>query len=227
MKGRLCVRLDKIQINTTTLKIIALITMIVDHVGAIIFPGINIFRQIGRLAFPIYAFLIGEGCVYSKNKIKYLLKVVATLIVFEIVSWCIGRPDGVSVLYGFACSILISIIVDWIKINPTKRRVVGVIPIMLLCISTIIIESSYLFFAIMLPLIVCYEKNKVVKMCMFAFVLVLLTISYQKNQWVCLFALIPLLLYNGKKGKEFLFKNSFYVLYPLHYAIIGLIKAFL
>ena len=53
------------------LKVIAAITMTVDHIGVIFFPSSNILRIIGRIAFPIFAFMIAEGCKYTKNKFRY------------------------------------------------------------------------------------------------------------------------------------------------------------
>ena len=53
--------------SNNVLKIIACITMLLDHMGFILFPEYPIFRIIGRIAFPIFAFLLAEGCYYTKN----------------------------------------------------------------------------------------------------------------------------------------------------------------
>ena len=49
------------------LKLIAAITMLIDHTGLILFPNQMIFRIIGRLAFPIYAYCIAEGFVIQET----------------------------------------------------------------------------------------------------------------------------------------------------------------
>ena len=59
------------------LKMIAIITMTIDHIGLVFFPGVAAFRIIGRLAFPIFAFLIAEGCSHTKNKLKRFLLMFA------------------------------------------------------------------------------------------------------------------------------------------------------
>lgn len=62
--------------DTNLLKIVAMITMVVDHVGKMFFPRYQVLRIIGRIAFPIYAYCIAVGCVYSKNKLKYLTRIL-------------------------------------------------------------------------------------------------------------------------------------------------------
>jgi len=71
-----------------TLKLIAIITMLIDHIGAIFIPYDNkwyaVFRGIGRLAFPIFIFLIVEGFYHTKNVKKYLLRLGIFAILSEI-----------------------------------------------------------------------------------------------------------------------------------------------
>ena len=71
-------------ISGSTLKIIGCILMIVDHVGCILFPRIMFFRIVGRLAMPIFAFLIAEGCYYTKNKLKHFLFFLFQAIYYHI-----------------------------------------------------------------------------------------------------------------------------------------------
>ena len=64
-------------LSSTVLKLIAAVTMFIDHAGLILFPQYRIFRIIGRLAFPIYAYCIAEGFRYTRNRKKYFLRVFA------------------------------------------------------------------------------------------------------------------------------------------------------
>ncbi|MBQ2453108.1 MAG: hypothetical protein II497_01520, partial [Lachnospiraceae bacterium] len=66
----------------TALKLIAVVSMLIDHTGDVLFPGQLWLRYIGRLAFPIYCFLIVEGFIHTRNVMKYM----ARLLVFGIVS---------------------------------------------------------------------------------------------------------------------------------------------
>ena len=68
--------------NSFILKIIACITMFIDHVGYAIFNGPSWFNYIGRIAFPIFAFQISEGYAHTRNIKKYLVR----LLIFALVS---------------------------------------------------------------------------------------------------------------------------------------------
>ena len=60
-------------LSGNSLKIIAAFAMLIDHVGIMFFPTVAIYRIIGRISFPIFAFMIAEGCRYTRNKLKYIL----------------------------------------------------------------------------------------------------------------------------------------------------------
>ena len=70
-------------LSAFALKIIACIFMTVDHVGVHILPQMEFLRILGRIAFPIFAYFIAEGCRYTRNKPKRLLIVSLLGILFE------------------------------------------------------------------------------------------------------------------------------------------------
>ena len=67
------------------LKIIAMITMTVDHVGMQLFPRLLWLRMIGRLAMPVYAYMIAEGCRHTRDRKKYLLRLLGMGALCQIV----------------------------------------------------------------------------------------------------------------------------------------------
>lgn len=88
------------------LKLIAVCTMTIDHVGALFFPGVSIFRMIGRLAFPIFAYLVARGFERTRDKNKYLLRMgffaLLTLWPFYEFSMILtGDPAYQNVLFTF------------------------------------------------------------------------------------------------------------------------------
>lgn len=65
------------------LRNLAMLLMLIDHTGAALFPDLLWIRYIGRLAFPIFAFLIVEGYFHTKNLQRYLLRLLALAIVTD------------------------------------------------------------------------------------------------------------------------------------------------
>ena len=87
--------------TTFVLKIIASVCMLIDHIGAV-FPSPWVFRQvlrlIGRIAFPIYAYLIAQGCKHTKDIYKYLLRLGIFALISEIpfdIAFMHYKRDGV------------------------------------------------------------------------------------------------------------------------------------
>lgn len=70
--------------NNTNLKIIAIVTMLIDHMGAVLFPDVFFLRMIGRLAFPIFAFLLVEGYFHTRNIDKYIIRLGLFALISEI-----------------------------------------------------------------------------------------------------------------------------------------------
>ncbi len=70
--------------STFVLKLIAIIAMLMDHMGAILFPQEVAFRIIGRIAFPIFVFLIVEGFHRTSNVTKYLTRLGIFALVSEL-----------------------------------------------------------------------------------------------------------------------------------------------
>lgn len=97
-------------INFDILKLIALVAMTLDHIGNVLFPGEHLFlRYIGRMAFPIFAFLIATHLTHNENFKKYILRllpfaIITSLIIipFEI---SYDKPFKLNILWTFLISI--------------------------------------------------------------------------------------------------------------------------
>ena len=69
--------------DTGLIRLIACICMFIDHAGKMLFPQIPAMRLIGRLAFPLFAYGIAVGAVYTKNPEKYLTRVVLLALISQ------------------------------------------------------------------------------------------------------------------------------------------------
>lgn len=69
--------------NTTLIKLLACVLMAVDHAGKMLFPGVPWLRYIGRLAFPMFAYCIAVGAVYTRNPLRYLSRIAALALISQ------------------------------------------------------------------------------------------------------------------------------------------------
>ena len=57
--------------------------MLIDHMGAIFFPQYRVMRIIGRIAFPIYAYCLTVGCVYTHDMLRYVQRVILLALIAQ------------------------------------------------------------------------------------------------------------------------------------------------
>ncbi|MDI9506639.1 MAG: TraX family protein [Bacillota bacterium] len=85
----------RLSTDTALLKVIAMLSMVIDHVGKMFFPGMPWMRLAGRLAFPLFAYCIAAGCVYTKNPLRYALRVLVLALVSQpIYVLALGHVSG-------------------------------------------------------------------------------------------------------------------------------------
>ena len=71
-------------LDGTMLKIIAMVSMVFDHVGDLFLPGVMWLRMIGRLAMPLFSFCIAEGYAHTRDKSRYLLRMGIFALISEV-----------------------------------------------------------------------------------------------------------------------------------------------
>jgi len=136
------------------LKIIALVTMTIDHLGVFIamnFPNYpkvlyDIFRCVGRLSMPLFAFMIAEGVMYTKNIKKYLLRLgimaIFVSITIAICSECFGQYGYDLRLYGnIFIDLFLGALAGWLILQPNKKlKWLSLLPI-LYCIGAFSVSA--------------------------------------------------------------------------------------
>ncbi len=73
------------RLSGNQLKIIAAIFMAIDHSSMLFFPNVYLFRLLGRISYPLFAFMIAEGAKYTKNKLKHFLMIFVLAVICQIV----------------------------------------------------------------------------------------------------------------------------------------------
>ncbi len=212
------------------LKLIALAAMTIDHIGVQFFPQSVIFRIIGRLALPIFAYMIAQGCRYTRNKARYLATIAAVALVCQLVYFFAMGSLYQCILVTFSLSILLIFSLDAAIQKPSVKNttVAALAFVSVWCISDMLprflpgFYVDYGFFGILLPVLIWLGKDKWQCIVLCGIGLVLLSIG-TPVQWFSLLTLPLLALYNGTRGKMKL-KYLFYIYYPTHLALIYLIS---
>ncbi|MGM9637652.1 MAG: TraX family protein [Eubacteriales bacterium] len=221
--------MNRLKISGTTLKIIALISMTLDHVGLILLNDYPPFRIIGRLAFPIFAYMIAEGCRYTRHKLKYFLRIFLLGIGCQIVLWTVTGSLHQGILLTFSLSILLIYALDFSKTHPQRAAMLPLLGLLavviILCevVPVFLPDTDYAFdyrlCGILLPVMISMSEKRRERLILCAMGLTVLCLYIGGRQWWSMLALIPLALYSGEKGKCPL-KYLFYIYYPLHIALI-------
>ena len=209
-------------LNSNRLKLLALLTMTVDHIGVHLLPQYTLLRIIGRLAFPIYAFFIAEGCAHTKNRKKYLLQMAGMALLCQLVYLLAMGSLFQCILVTFTLSILTIYAIDS---GATVKAVTALCAVVFL---TVFLPQwlphtdfavDYGLWGVLLPVAVYLAKTRQQKLVCAAISLTLLALQYGGVQWYGLLALAPLALYDGTRGSRKL-KWLFYWYYPLHLVAI-------
>lgn len=226
------------------LKIIAVVTMTVDHIGAYLFPDVVFLRIIGRISFPIFAFMVWQGCVHTKNIYRYLARMTAFAVITQVVLLPFQPFYNLNIMFTFALSIGVAVVIKrWHKLlqNGTTLQKTTAAAVILAAVAAVYIictaaDIEYGFWGCMLaPAAVAggyFKKSEqhpnpyINQLSAFTVVLVLLCFSTYNIQSYSLFAVPLLYLYNGRKTGE-ISKNFFYIYYPLHLAAIHIINTLL
>lgn len=105
-------------INSFTLHILAMLFMLCDHLWATLFPAQEWLTCIGRLAFPIFAFMIAEGCYYTSNVKKYMQRLFLFAVISEIP---FNLIMGSSVIYPFHQNVLWTFLLGLLSIQIIEK----------------------------------------------------------------------------------------------------------
>lgn len=211
------------------LKLIAMIAMTADHLGLIFFPQSVALRLIGRLAFPIYAYMIGEGCRHTRSMPKYFGGVAAMAFACQMVYWLAQGSLYQSILVTFSLSIALCMlaematerggILSWVVFGVGTAAVLFVTEFLPALLPGTDYAVDYGFWGVLLPVGVYLARDRKTSLAYTAVFLALLAPELWEGQWFALAAIPLLALYNGRRGKLNI-KWLFYFYYPAHLAVL-------
>lgn len=235
--------------TSTALHIMAMLFMLCDHLWATIISGNDWLTCVGRLAFPIFAFLLVEGYFHTGNLKKYMLRMLAFALLSEIpFNLVMGStwvyPIHQNVLWTFLISLVLIHLNELAKCSGRRWQQILVIPLTLALgfLLGLITFTDYHYAGIFMVLTFYYFRgrnwwNLLPQLLAMAYINIemLSGFSYQfqlfgstrffPRQGFALLSLIPIWLYRGKQGPyNKALKYTYYAFYPVHLLILGLIR---
>ena len=235
--------------TSMSLHILAMVFMLCDHLWGTIVPGNDWLTCIGRISFPIFAFMIVEGYFHTNNLKKYVLRLLLFAVLSEIpfnlaMGSSIFYPVHQNVLWSFLISIFL---IHWNEKMKTsgglwKRVLVGFATIVLGYTLGLVTMVDFYHAGVLTVLVFYFFRQKKwwsyigQFICLWYINIEMLggfayeihiggQLLYFARQGFALLALIPIWLYRGKKGYHGKgFQYFCYAFYPLHLLICGILK---
>lgn len=215
------------------LKMIALIAMTCDHVGLQLLPQFPLLRIIGRLALPIYAYMIAEGCRYTRDRKKYLLRLLTLAMVCQAVYFVAMGSLYQCILVTFSMSACLIFAIEHARISRKTSAILlalgAFVAVCFVCVelpqrlSGTDFAVDYGIWGVLLPVLVFFGKSKYGKLALLTAGLCLLARELGGIQWWALLGIPTLALYDGRRG-TWKIGSLFYLYYPLHLVVIYLIS---
>lgn len=226
-------------ISAEKLKLIAAAAMLCDHIGVILFPRVTFLRVIGRIAFPVFAYMIAEGCIYTKNKTKYLLKLLITGVVAQLVISPFRNDNTLNILFTFAISAVMIFALQYGSYFKKDGSILSNPAVYLVLFMALMVDRmsqfampDYGMWGCLAPVAVyagsmaedcSSDVKRLLQLFLLGLCLVFITQQTADIQIYSLWALPLLLCYSGKRDNS-INKNFFYVFYPAHLALLYIIS---
>ena len=216
---------EKFDVGREILKWIAVITMTVDHIGAILYPTHWVLRVIGRLSFPLFCFLIVLGVESTRNVKNYFIRLFLFALVSQFpFSLALGNGmfESLNVFFTLSFGVMFT---HFLK----KKSPLGLLPIL-----ASFLNFDYGIYGILM-IGSMYLLREDIKLGIVSLILLnFLFLPVWPIQMFSLLTLPIILLYNndlkifkeskGKNAYPFWRKYFFYAYYPLHLTLLYLIK---
>lgn len=214
-------------IDRSVLKWIAVLTMVIDHVGAILFPDQIWMRVIGRVAFPIYAYCLAEGFRYTSDYRRYL----GRLALFAILSEIPFDLAFYGVPFSFAhqnvfFTLTLGLILLWVLERCREQLLLCAGAFAVLCFLAQALHMDYGAGGLLMVFAFYLARQGTSPWIGWGIFVFINLFGYAGGlQWAAILALLPIGLYSGKAGKKK--QRFFYWIYPLHLLLLWVIEKYI
>ena len=224
-------------LDTNFLKIIAVFAMIIDHMGIAFFPDNLWFRLVGRIVFPIFCYCMTVGLLYTHNIKKYLLRIGIFAVIsqpFWILAFNQDNFMGNLTNWNIFFTLFVSLVGAWgLKV---KKWWVLAVSVLLLLFVNFDYGTTGLFYIIIFYL--CRRREKL-GAALSLIIMILPSVftaifgnadffigSIGLHMSITSIFAVPLIYLHTNIYPK-INKYFFYIAYPLHLGVIGLIKFFM
>ncbi len=241
-------------LSLNILKIIAMISMVIDHIGVYFVSLIPnniyiIFRLIGRMAMPLFVFSLVQGYLHTRNLRNYILRISIVAVITQLCIYLISivnkiyftnystyMADFLNILFSFALSLIFIKAIDFTKkyvenVNKYINFILRVLTIFLVITTYIFIDIDYRYIVLILSVnFFIFEKLKqsfknetknLIYTSLEALIMLSVVSFYNIIECFCIFDVILVFLYNGKKKNKYdLSKKFSYSFFPVHHSIL-------
>ena len=200
------------------LKLLAMLAMTADHIGAVFFPEIPLLRWIGRLAMPVLCFFIGEGLRHTRSPRRYLLRLTGFALLSELpfdLAFYGGIEWGHQNAYF---TLALGLLALWAI---QSRGMEGWLLALTAALAAELLGCDYGMYGVLLILLLDRFHRARSEQLAGAALLYLAFFGLQ-TQTLSLIALPLLWLYNGKRGRDD--RRLFYLYYPAHLCGLGILR---
>ena len=195
------------------LKVIAILTMTLDHMGYYLFPQYEWLRMVGRIAMPIFAFLCAESFRYTRDKKAYAIRMLVCGVIYSVVRFYF-EPYGTG-------DIFLTLGLGFLMLWGLEEKQY------LLTISAFVVGMllpvDYMWYGMwMVPMMYYLKDNKIAMLFTMIGMNVLFVASgyVHEMQYYSILALLFIWLYNNQVGYK-KWKYFFYIYYPVHVVILA------
>ena len=224
-------------LSGSALKLIAILVMLLDHVAVAFFRSMpststasfvlfnkpysiyGISRDIGRIAFPIFCFLLNEGFLHTRNRLKYGRNLFLFALISELPWNYVHSGSWKYAKQNVYFTLLLGYLGMWVIEYFWEKRLIQTALILALLFVSVKLSADYGWRGYIFILLMYMLRNErpaqaVCGSCWLYY------------EWKACFAFIPINLYNGKRGfiQGAVGKYLFYAFYPAHLFILGLLK---
>ncbi|HEX2986363.1 MAG TPA: TraX family protein [Caproiciproducens sp.] len=208
--------------NRFQLKILAVVTMLIDHIGAVFFPQAVLLRIIGRLSFPIFAFLISEGLTHTSNIKKYFLRLLLFAFISEVpfdlaFRMSIFNPQSQNIFFTLFFGLAA---IYFLKAYLYQNPAIAVLLALSMALLAEFFNTDYGWFGVAAVIVFyCFRKSRIWGAAAFVLLAAAFGLLSSSLEIYAAAAIIPILAYNGEKGR-WNWKYFFYLFYPVHLLLI-------